>query len=109
MPPRKLPPEHRKSRAVDVAKAFGPDGTIFSIVGAGAFAALFKGASAWGVASVAAIVLGGWLANKWVNAYLAYKKQQLQLDELRQKTGVRLLERHAAKQPELPLDDDKIG
>lgn len=91
------------------AERIGPDAALLGIVIIMGSLAMIAGANAY---AVAVFGLGGyalWIATKFVNAYLAFKGEQLELDRTRVDRGQRILEAHPDRQKRLSLPNKGGG
>jgi len=99
--PRKAPPKDKDRGAVsqlgEIVRYGGPDAGVYVAVSIGAFGALANGAPAAAVFGVAVLLVGGWLANKWLGAYIDVWKAKKDLTRLRTGRGQKILEKHKDK------------
>jgi hypothetical protein len=103
-------PRRKRSNLIDYVrlcfntlKALGAEPALFLLVAIGAFSALLRGVSPGWVFGVSAVVIGGWLATRIINAYLYEREQDRILQKIKLTEGVRLLELHKDRQRALPL------
>ena len=82
---------------VTAGEKLGIDTLIFVIVALGSFGCLAAGINPWVVLTVAALVIFGWLGNKFINAYLIERHENRQLRQLKEKKGAKLFERYGRR------------
>ena len=100
-PPRKSPQKDKDrgagSQLGEVVRYGGPDVGLYVAIATGAFGALAAGAPAAAVFGVAVLLVVGWLANKFLGAYIGVWTAKKNLTRLRTGRGEKILEKHKDK------------
>lgn len=112
MAKRTKPPakRSRKDETVAVIKGYtesveriGPDAALIGLIVTLGFGALAVGASTGGVLVLAAGAWGAWTVTKFINAHIAVRTEQVNLDKTRVERGQTILESHPDRQRQLQL------